>query len=84
MHGIGGNTIEEAKRKLTIAEFRSWVSYINKRGSLNTGMRVEYGAALMLTGYANANSKNGGYKVWDFMTHAHEPAITLDDAMKQW
>ena len=84
MHGIGGNTIDEAKRNMTIGEFRSWVAYINKRGSLNYGMRSEYSTALLLATYANANSKDGGYKVTDFMPHEEEHAITLNDAMKQW
>ena len=84
LHGIGGNTIEEAKRKITVAEFKSWMAYINKRGSLNYGMRNEYSTALLLATYANANSKDGGYKIWDFMPHENEPEISLNEAMKQW
>jgi hypothetical protein len=84
LHGIGGNTIEQAKRNITAREFASWVAYINKRGSLNYGMRSEYNTALLLATYANAQSKDGGYKIWDFMPHEKEPEISLNEAMKQW
>jgi len=55
-----------------------------KRGSLNVGMRVERGAALLATLYANSNSKNGGFKVHDFMPHEDEPEVPLEVAMKEW
>jgi len=34
--------------------------------------------------YANAHSKNGGYKLFDFMPHEKEPELTLEQAMKDW
>lgn len=60
------------------------MAYIKKRGTLNTGMRIEHGAALIACVLANINSKNGGFKVFDFMTHEEEPEATLKDAMKEW
>lgn len=62
----------------------AWLAYINKRGSLNIGRRIEFGSALLLTGYANMNTKNGGYKVYDFMPHESEPEISLEEAQKAW
>lgn len=58
--------------------------YINKRGSLNAGRHVERGSALLATLYANRNSKDGGYKLHDFMPHEQEKELTLDQAMKEW
>jgi hypothetical protein len=84
MHGIGGRTIAEAKRQLSYAEFGTWVKYRHLRGSLNLGMRVERGSALLAAIYANSKSKNGGYKIYDFMAHEDEPAPTLEEAMETW
>ena len=84
MHGIGGNTIAKAKRQLTYAEFITWMKYREKRGSLNTGMRVERGTALLATLYANNNSKNGGYRIYDFAPHEVEPPVSLEQAMENW
>jgi len=81
--GIGGRTIEEAQRRLSYNEFLSWVAYRRKRGSLHTGMRVERTGALLATLFANAHSKEGGYKIYDFMPHDEEPELTLDD-LKNW
>lgn len=81
--GIGGQTIAEAQQRLSYPEFLSWQKYRAKRGSFNLGMRVERGSALLATLYANARSKTP-YKIYDFMPHESEPAISLDDAMKTW
>lgn len=47
-------------------------------------MRVERGAALLAALFANSKSKNGGYKIFDFMPHEDEPPIQLDQAMENW
>ena len=41
LHGVGGRTIAEAQRRMTYAEAMQWFKYIEKRGSLNVGLRVE-------------------------------------------
>lgn len=84
MNGVGGSTIAEAKERLSYPEFLQWVKYRRKRGSLNLGMRVERGSALLATLYANSHSKRGGYKVYDFTPHDEEPPITLDQAKDTW
>ena len=84
MHGIGGHTIARAKDALSYPEFLTWVKFRNKRGSLHAGMRVERGAALLATLYANSHSKAGGYSVYDFMPHEDEPEMTLEQAMEEW
>ena len=60
------------------------MKYRNLRGSLNVGMRVERGAALLATLYANTHTKDGGYKIYDFMPHDSERAVTLEQAMESW
>lgn len=82
--GVGGRTIAEAQERLSVQEFQSWARYRAKRGSLNLGMRVERGAALLATLYANAHSKQGGYKIFDFMPHEEEPPVSLEQAMGAW
>lgn len=84
MCGIGGRTIEEAKQAMSYKEYLSWCRYRSKRGSLNVGMRVEHGSALLGALYANSKSKHGGLTVYDFAPHHERPEITLDQAMKEW
>lgn len=60
------------------------MAYRKKRGTLNIGMRVEWGAALLAALYANTNSKKGGYKIHDFMLHEEETPINIEKAMETW
>lgn len=84
MCGIGGRTIAEAKERLSYSEFLGWAAYRNKRGSLHIGYHVEGSLAILSTMFANANTKNGGYKFYDFAPHHEEPPITLEQAMREW
>ena len=45
--GIGGRTVEEAKQRMTYAEFRDWARYREKIGPLNHLQRADYAAALI-------------------------------------
>ena len=83
--GIGGNTLEEAQRKLSFAEVRSWAEYRRKRGSLNVGMRIEHAAALIAHIMANRYRKQGTepFKMSDFAPHIDEPELTGED-LKNW
>ena len=81
---MGGSTIAEAQQRLGYQEALQWMKYRRLRGSFNLGMRVERGSAQLSTLYANAHSKNGGYKIYDFMPHMEEPAMTLEQAMDIW
>lgn len=60
------------------------MAYIRKRGTLNTGMRMEHAAALIACVFANIMTNKKGYKVYDFMTHEEEPEATLEKAMETW
>lgn len=83
MCGIGGRTIAEARLRISYAEFLSWVRYRAKRGSLNAGIRSEFGAAQVASILANAHFK-GPYRTHDFAPYHDQPAVTLDQAMKSW
>ena len=67
-----------------MSEFRQWVKYRKLRGSLNVGMRVERSAALLATLYANFQTKNGGYQIYDFMQHDAEKPPSLEQAIESW
>lgn len=82
--GIGGRTIAEAQESVSYSEFQRWVRYRAKRGSLNVGMRVEHAGAMLAAMYANAHSKDGGFKLTDFAPYHDQPAMSLEAAMKEW
>lgn len=82
--GIGGRTIAEAKERLSYREFLKWATYRDLRGSLNLGMRIEEGSALLSAIYLNSKSSKQKFKLTDFMTHAHEPEMSLEEAMDSW
>jgi len=83
MCGIGGRTIEEARRNMSYVEFLDWVAFRHKRGSLHPGMRAEQGFAMLAAMYANANWK-GEWRQYDFAPHMDEPPVSLEDAKEQW
>ena len=60
------------------------MKYRQLRGSLNIGMRVERGAALLAALYSNSKTKDGGYLVNDFMPHNQRPILSLEEAMEEW
>lgn len=86
MCGIGGRTVAEAQQRISYAEFCRWAAYRRKRGSLNLGMRIEYGSALLATLYANVHRKKDSdpKTLFDFMPHQDAPPLTLEQAMEAW
>ncbi|MCF6672314.1 phage tail assembly protein T [Raoultella ornithinolytica] len=86
MNGIGGRTIAEAQERMSLREFKMWVKYRSKYGTLNVMMRTEWGAALVSSVLANINKSNNTqpFKVSDFAPHFNETPVGLEDAMKSW
>jgi hypothetical protein len=84
LNGVGGRTIAEAQERISYPEFIAWARYRAKRGSLHPGMRIERGAALLASLYANSHSKQGGYSLTDFAPYHDEPVVSLDQAMESW
>lgn len=56
---------------MTHQEFISWRAYIEKRGSLNMGTRIDRGFALISTIVSRA--AGGKATMMDFMPHADKP-----------
>jgi len=79
LNGVGGRTVEEAKETLSFAEAQAWSAYMRKRGSLNVGMRLEYGFALIARSINNA--LGGHATMRDFMPHADQPD-SLEEIMR--
>ncbi|KQG36965.1 hypothetical protein APC39_15375 [Acinetobacter pittii] len=75
LNGIGGNSIETVKRNLSLSEIRLWGEYVRKRGSLNTGRRVEQVIGSFMALYRNSNRGKGSKAAdpRDFMPHESKP-----------
>lgn len=56
LNQIGGNSIEEAQRKLTNKEVSIWMKYMREKGSLNIGIRVEQAVGLLSSMFEQVNS----------------------------
>ena len=82
--GIGGKTIDEAKRTLSYQEAQQWSRYRAKRGGLNFALRLEKQLSVFYKLYTDVHTKNGGFKIYDFTPFEDEPEITLKQAMEQW
>ncbi|WP_446699044.1 phage tail assembly protein T [Atlantibacter hermannii] len=69
-----------------MTEYRDWILYRKKFGSLNGMMRTEWAAGLISSVLANVNrgKDSPNFKVTDFTPHINEPAISLDQAMQEW
>lgn len=62
------------------AESLVWQAYMEKRGSLNLGMRLEGGFALLAS---MINRALGGHaKPDDYMPHYEAPEASIEDVMK--
>lgn len=80
MNGIGGATVAEAKERMTYREAMMWSDYIRKRGTLNLGLRLENGIAIIAT--MMSRGLGGKANVEDFMPHADKKPADLADVMK--
>nr|WP_237673832.1 hypothetical protein [Halomonas profundi] len=49
-------------------------------------MRIERAAAMIVSQQANMHRKQGApaFELSEFMPHADQPELTLDDAMERW
>jgi hypothetical protein len=76
LHGIGGRSIEEAKDTLSHDEASAWFEYIRRRGSLNAGLRIEIGFAMLAQAMFALHGKSK--KIEDFMPNRDQPKATLE------
>ena len=80
LNGVGGRTVAEAKERMSYTEALDWQSYVEARGTLNLGMRLEAGFALIAL---SINRALGGHaRMEDFMPHFDAPDASLDDVMR--
>ncbi len=82
--GIGGNTIHQVKTNLTRAEVEQWAEYINRRGSLNVGRRVEQAIGHFIAYYFNSKlDKKDQYYPVEFMPNEDDVEIGFEQMMAQ-
>lgn len=86
MNGIGGRTVAEAQEVMSLSEYRVWLKYRRKYGSLNPMMRTEWGAALVASTIANVNKgkNHPTFTISDFAPHFETSAVSLQEAMDKW
>lgn len=76
----------EAKRRMSHDEYLSWLAYMQKRGSLHGGTRLDMAMARLRLQINRAIGGNAEYA--DFLPTYGEPEpeqpITLAEAMKTW
>lgn len=83
MNGIGGCTIEEAKKNLSISEIAIWSEYRKRRGSLNIGRRVEQAIGSYHAAYVSFKTGNPVEPI-KFMPHEDQPKeMSLEEYMMQ-
>lgn len=72
-------------------EVEDWVTYVNKRGTLNVGLRMEAGFALiawmLARGFKLTKENHQPYSMQDFMWHMRQEEeegkeLTFEDAVK--
>ncbi|MCO3563270.1 hypothetical protein FA160_03850 [Pseudomonas aeruginosa] len=82
LNGVGGSTIAEAKERLSYAEYRAWVAYLNKRGSLHPGHRLELALARIAALLGHALGVDADPDA--FRPHMALQPLSLHQAMDQW
>ncbi|WP_438666751.1 MULTISPECIES: phage tail assembly protein T [Pseudomonas] len=86
---MGGCTIAQAQENLSLREFRSWVKFRQRRGSLHLGMRVERSVAMVAAMMANRTrdpkTRPEPYAIQDFTPHDQDDRpISLQEAIASW
>jgi hypothetical protein len=77
--GVGGRTVEEAKRNVSYDEFIRWCQFREKYGSLHVGMRVDRAIARGLALYVNSLSSRK-VKPQDFSPYDQaRSSVDVDD-----
>ncbi len=71
LNGIGGRTIAEAKANLTYNEALSRMAYVEQNGTLNLGLKIERGVALLATILNNVHGGKANFD--DFLPKRGEP-----------
>lgn len=75
LSGVGGNTVEEAKQRLTYAEALKWFAYVRKHGTPN--QHLHQGFAMIAAIVTQA--LGGKAEMKDFMLRTEQPVTTEDE-----
>lgn len=68
---------------MTSSEVSKWVAFINKRGSIFTGRRIEQGIGNLMAAYFSSNGARN-VKSSSFMPHEDQPKeMSLEEYMMQ-
>lgn len=86
MCGVGGVTIAQAQRNISMVEFSSWCKYRAKYGTLDVRQKMEHIAALIAWTVASGHPRKPGTrapKFEDFLPvrKGEEKPLTLEQAM---
>lgn len=71
LNGIGGRSVAEAKASLSYTEVLSWMAYVEQNGTLNLGLKIERGVALIATILNNVHGGKANFD--DFLPKRGEP-----------
>lgn len=83
LNGIGGNTLHQVKSNLTMLEINQWAEYRNRRGSLNTGRRIEQAAAHVMTfGYNGKVKSEDWIEPIELMPHEDDVIISFEEQIE--
>lgn len=92
LNGVGGATVEEAQWSMSHAEALNWMGFIQRRGTLNLGLRMEAGFALLAwllcKGFKIKKEGGASFKLEEFAPHLgefdleEEEELTLLKAIK--
>lgn len=68
LNGVGGRTVEEAKRNMSYKEFIDWVKYRNVNTTLNSADRLDKQLSLISAKFASAlmKKRTGNFELSDF------------------
>jgi hypothetical protein len=79
LNGVGGCSVEEAKERLSHEETLKWQAYMEKRGPLDLGLRMEMGFALIA--WMINRALGGKAEIEDFTPHVERAQASLSDVM---
>jgi len=81
LRGVGGRTIEEAKRNVTYREFSLWRLYIDKHGLPALGVEATQSAIAMLTWRVD-RAAGGTSEISDWMPGKRSGEADIADVAK--
>lgn len=88
MCGIGGATIAQAQRNMSMVEFSSWCKYRAKYGTLDVRQKMEHIAALISFCVERGHYRKPGTRAPKFddylpQRQREEKPLSLEEAMKR-